>query len=74
MDTDRIEGKAKELEGKVTGDESREAEGRTQGKWGELKEKTDDAWEDVKDKAGEVFNEREERKERESKAKEMERR
>ena len=65
MDTDRIEGKAKELEGKVTGDESREAEGRTQGKWGEAKEKADDAWEDLKDKVGEAVNEHEEEKDRE---------
>jgi uncharacterized protein YjbJ (UPF0337 family) len=71
MDRDRIEGKAREVEGKVTGDESREAEGRAQGKWGELKDKAEDAWEDAKDKVGEAFNEREERKERE---KEMERR
>ena len=65
MEKDRIEGKAKEIEGKVTGDESREAEGRAQDKWGKTKEKADDAWEDVKDKAGEVFNDREEKKERE---------
>ena len=65
MEKDRIEGKAKELEGKVTGDESREAEGRTQGKLGETKEKADDVWEDVKDKAGEMFNDRDEKKERE---------
>ena len=65
MEKDRVEGKAKELEGKVTGDESREAEGRTQGKWGKAKEKADDAWEDLKDKAGDVFNDREEKKERE---------
>jgi uncharacterized protein YjbJ (UPF0337 family) len=56
MDSDRIEGKAKEVQGKLTDDESREAEGRTQGKWGELKDKTDDAWEDAKDKAGELVN------------------
>jgi uncharacterized protein YjbJ (UPF0337 family) len=66
VDKDRVEGKAKELEGKITDDESREAEGRTQGKWGELKDKADDAWEDVKDKAGEMFNDREERKDREA--------
>jgi uncharacterized protein YjbJ (UPF0337 family) len=63
MDKDRVEGKAKELEGKVTDDESREAEGRAQGKWGEAKEKADDAWEDVKDKVGEAVNEREDREE-----------
>ena len=66
MEKDRIEGKAKELEGKVTGDESREAEGRAQGKVGEVKEKADDAWEDVKDKVGGMFNDRDEKKERES--------
>ncbi len=63
METDRIEGKAKELEGKITGDESREAEGRVQGKWGEAKEKASDAWEGLKDEISEVFNDREERKE-----------
>jgi uncharacterized protein YjbJ (UPF0337 family) len=68
VEKDRIEGKAKEVEGKITGDESREAEGRAQGNWGELKEKAKDAWEDVKDKAGEAYNEREERKEREKAA------
>lgn len=70
MDTDRVEGKAKEYEGKLTGDESREAEGRAQGKWGEAKDKADDLWEDVKDKVGDVVNEREERKEGEKEAEE----
>ena len=65
MDKDQVKGKAKEVEGKITGDESREAEGRTQGKWGDVKDKADDAWEDAKDKAGEMFNDREEKKERE---------
>jgi uncharacterized protein YjbJ (UPF0337 family) len=62
VEKDRIEGKAKEVEGRITGDESREAEGRAQGSWGELKEKANDAWEDVKDKAGEAFNAREKRR------------
>jgi uncharacterized protein YjbJ (UPF0337 family) len=66
---DRIEGKAKEVEGKLTGDESREAEGRVQQKWGESKEAPERAWEDLKDKAGEAYNEREERKQREEAAK-----
>ena len=65
MDTDRIEGKAKKFEGKVTGDESREAEGRLQEKGSDVKDKPREMWEDVKDKAGEAFNEREERKDRE---------
>jgi uncharacterized protein YjbJ (UPF0337 family) len=68
MDRDRIEGKAKKLEGKLTGDESREAEGRLQEKGAELKDKPREAWEDLKDKAGEAYNEREERKEREEAA------
>ena len=68
MDTDRIEGKAKEVEGKLTNDESREAEGRAQDKWGEAKDKADDAWEDLKDKVGEAFNDSEEKKEAEDKA------
>jgi uncharacterized protein YjbJ (UPF0337 family) len=62
VDTDRIEGKAKEVEGKVTGDESREAEGRAQDKWGDAKDKAEGAWEDLKDKVGEVFNDSEEEK------------
>ena len=56
MDTDRIEGKAKELEGKVTDDESREAEGKAQGTWGELKDKADDAWEGAKDKGEDLVD------------------
>lgn len=65
MEKDRIEGKAKEVEGKITGDESREAEGRAQGKWGESKEKADGAWENLKDKVGGMFNDRGEKKDRE---------
>jgi uncharacterized protein YjbJ (UPF0337 family) len=68
MDTDFIEGKAKEAQGKLTGDESREAEGRLQETWGKAKDKPDELWEDVKDKAGEAVNERAERKEAEEKA------
>jgi uncharacterized protein YjbJ (UPF0337 family) len=67
VEKDRIEGKAKEVEGKITGDESREAEGRVQSKWGEAKEKADDVWEGAKDKVGGMFN-REEKKEREQEA------
>ena len=63
MDTDRIEGKAKKWEGKVTGDESREAEGRLQEKKADVKDVPRDTWEAVKDKAGRVVNEHEERKE-----------
>jgi uncharacterized protein YjbJ (UPF0337 family) len=65
MDTDRIEAKAKKWEGKVTGDESREAEGRLQEKKAKVEDVSRDTWEAVKDKAGEAVNEHEERKERE---------
>jgi uncharacterized protein YjbJ (UPF0337 family) len=66
VDKDRIEGKAKEIKGKVTGDESEEAEGRLQGEWGEKKDEARGAWEELKDRAGEKVNERAERKEAES--------
>ncbi len=56
MDSDRIEGKVKEVEGVITDDESREAEGKVQGAWGETKDKADDAWEGVKDKVGDVVD------------------
>jgi len=65
METDRIEGKAKEWEGKLTGDESREAEGRLQEKKQAMKDAPRDTWEAVKDKAGRAVNEHEERKESE---------
>ena len=51
MDSDRIEGKLKETEGKLTGDEEREKEGEAQGAWGKTKDKADDAWESTKDAA-----------------------
>jgi uncharacterized protein YjbJ (UPF0337 family) len=65
METDRIEGKAKKWEGKLTGDESREAEGRLQEKKQAMKDAPRDTWEAVKDKAGRAVNEHEERKESE---------
>jgi len=65
METDRIEGKAKKWEGKLTGDESREAEGRVQEKTQNLKDAPRDTWAAVKDKAGRAVNEHEEEKERE---------
>jgi uncharacterized protein YjbJ (UPF0337 family) len=52
MDKDRVEGKLKEMEGKLTDDESREAEGKLQGDYGEKKDEARGAWEDLKDKAG----------------------
>jgi uncharacterized protein YjbJ (UPF0337 family) len=44
---DDVKGKAKEAEGKVTGDESREAEGKFDQAKGDAK----DAWESTKDAA-----------------------
>jgi uncharacterized protein YjbJ (UPF0337 family) len=49
---DRIEGTLKETEGKLTDDESREAEGKLQREYGEKKDEAKGAWEDLKDKAG----------------------
>lgn len=48
---DKVAGKAKEVEGKVTGDKAREAEGKAQGFFGKAKDKVSDATEAVKDKA-----------------------
>ncbi|HET7744290.1 MAG TPA: hypothetical protein VFK76_06060 [Gaiellaceae bacterium] len=67
MDKDRIEGKAKKWEGKVTGDESREAEGRVQEKGASVKDAPAKAWEGAKDKVGRAINERDEEHEREEK-------
>ncbi len=47
---DQVAGKAKEVEGKVTGDKTREAEGKAQGVLGKVKETFSDAKEEVKEK------------------------
>ena len=49
MDSDRIEGNLKEAEGKVTGDEELEQEGKAQDSWGKAKDSASDAVDDVKD-------------------------
>ena len=49
MDTDRIEGKPKELEGKG------------QQKWADVKDTVEDKWEDVKDKSEDVADSAEDR-------------
>jgi uncharacterized protein YjbJ (UPF0337 family) len=46
---DRVEGKAKELKGKATGDEAREAEGKGQGTLGRTQDKAEDAADSLKD-------------------------
>ncbi len=47
---DRVVGKAKELEGKATGDELREGEGQGQGLLGKVKDKVSDAAESIRGK------------------------
>jgi hypothetical protein len=44
VNEDRIEGKAKEVEGE------------TQQGWGKVKDKAEDAWSDVKDKADDAYD------------------
>jgi uncharacterized protein YjbJ (UPF0337 family) len=43
MDSDKVKGKLKETEGKVTGDEVRESQGKTEKNWGKVKDKARDA-------------------------------
>ena len=68
MDSDRIEGNLKEAEGKLTGDEQLEQEGKAQDSWGKAKDGADDtfdkakelgdeAWESTKDTADAVKDE-----------------
>ena len=47
---DQVAGKAKEVEDKVTGDKTREAEGKAQGVLGKVKETFSDVKEEVKEK------------------------
>jgi uncharacterized protein YjbJ (UPF0337 family) len=47
MDKDKVTGKLKETEGKVTGDKDREAQGKNQKDWGKIKDKARDAKEKV---------------------------
>ncbi len=49
MEHDRIEGSAKEKEGRLTDDELREQQGRAQEQWGETKEKAEQGWERTKE-------------------------
>jgi uncharacterized protein YjbJ (UPF0337 family) len=58
VDKDKVEGKLKEMEGKLTDDESREAEGKAQQDWEDAKDKPRELWENVKDRAGREYNER----------------
>jgi uncharacterized protein YjbJ (UPF0337 family) len=49
MDRDKVEGKLKEKEGELTGDEAREKQGEAQQAWGEAKEKVRDITDDNDD-------------------------
>jgi uncharacterized protein YjbJ (UPF0337 family) len=51
MNEDRIEGNLKEAEGKLTGDEELEQEGRAQDSWGKAKDSASDAKDSVADAA-----------------------
>jgi uncharacterized protein YjbJ (UPF0337 family) len=42
MDSDKVKGKAKETEGKLTGDQDREQQGQNQKDWGKVKDKVRD--------------------------------
>jgi uncharacterized protein YjbJ (UPF0337 family) len=47
MDKDKVTGKLKETEGKVTGDKDRELQGKTEKDWGKVKDKARDAKDEV---------------------------
>jgi uncharacterized protein YjbJ (UPF0337 family) len=47
---DKLAGKAKEAEGKLTGDEVREGQGKAQHAWGDAKDKAKDAADEVRDR------------------------
>jgi uncharacterized protein YjbJ (UPF0337 family) len=51
--TDKIKGKAKEMQGKATGDKSREAEGKVEQAKGKAKGKAKDATADMEDRVDE---------------------
>lgn len=47
---DQIEGEVKEQGGKLTDDESTEAEGKAQGAWGDVKDKGNDAKDEIEER------------------------
>jgi uncharacterized protein YjbJ (UPF0337 family) len=47
---DQVEGEAKEQVGKLTDDESTEAEGKAQGAFGDVKEKADDVKDEIEER------------------------
>ena len=51
---DQVAGKAKEAEGKVSGDKMREAQGKAETLKGKVKEKIDDAKDAIEDKIDDI--------------------
>ena len=47
---DQTKGKLKEAEGKLTGDDTRERQGKAETKWSETKESAGEKWDEAKDK------------------------
>jgi uncharacterized protein YjbJ (UPF0337 family) len=47
---DKLAGKAKETEGKLTGDKVREGQGKAQHGWGDAKDKAKDAADEVRER------------------------
>jgi uncharacterized protein YjbJ (UPF0337 family) len=47
---DKLEGKLKETEGKLTGDELREGQGKAQHTWGDAKDKAKDTAEEIRER------------------------
>ncbi len=50
---DKIQGKAEELKGRITGDKSEEAKGKARQQWGDAKDTVRDVREDVVEDTGE---------------------
>ena len=47
---DKLEGTLKETEGKLTGDELREGQGKAQHAWGDAKDKAEDVADEVRER------------------------
>lgn len=63
VNKDQVEGKATEVKGKVTGDDSEELKGKIQGKFGDIKEKAGE----LVDNASAKINEKLDKKDKEDK-------
>lgn len=56
VNKDRVEGKTKELKGKVTGDDSEELKGKSQNGLGKMKDKAENFADDVSKKVNNMFD------------------